>query len=67
MDSEFLTKNKITVVFNCTKDLPFHPSVKRQYRVPVDDNLQEPEIRNMYIWAPEIVLKLFEIFCCDLF
>ena len=58
MDSEFLTKNKITVVFNCTKDLPFHPSVKHQYRVPVDDNLQEPEIRNMYLWAPEIVLKL---------
>ena len=58
MDSEFLTKNKITVVFNCTKDLPFHPSVKRQYRVPVDDNLQAPEIRHMYEWAPEIVFKL---------
>lgn len=58
MDYEFLTKNKITVVFNCTKDLPFHPSVKRQYRVPVDDNLQEAEIRHMYEWAPEIVLKL---------
>jgi len=58
MDTEFLTKNNITVVFNCTKDLPFHTGVLHRYRVPVDDNLEDVEIRHMYEWAPEIVFKL---------
>ena len=58
MDPEFLKKNNITVVFNCTKDLPFHSSVIKRYRVPVDDNLEPVEINNMRVWAPEIVYKL---------
>ena len=58
MDDEFLTANNIKIVFNCTKTFGFHPSVKRQYRVPVDDNLQEEEIRNMELWSFEIVTKL---------
>lgn len=58
MDEEFLKKNSITVVFNCTKDLPFHSSVKRRYRVPVDDNLQPDEIRNLELWSYEIVYKI---------
>lgn len=58
MDPEFLKKNNITVVFNCTKDLPFHSSVIKRYRVPVDDNLEPNEINNMRVWAPEIVYKL---------
>ena len=55
---EFLQQNKITTVFNCTKDLPFHSGTLRNYRVPVDDNLQAGEIANMKRWAPEIVYKL---------
>ena len=58
MDPEFLKKNNITVVFNCTKDLPFHSSVIKRYRVPVDDNLEPVEINNMRVWAPEIVYKV---------
>lgn len=58
MDPAFLSKNGITVVFNCTKDLPFHPSVPQKYRVPVDDNLQAQEIQNLRTWAPEIMVKL---------
>lgn len=58
MDPEFLKKNNITVVFNCTKDLPFHSSVVKRYRVPVDDNLEPAEISNMRAWAPEIVAKI---------
>jgi hypothetical protein len=57
-DGEFLRKNNITVVFNCTKDLPFHPSVLRKYRLPVDDNLEAQEIDNMERWAPEAVYKV---------
>jgi dual specificity MAP kinase phosphatase len=58
MDGEFLRRNNITVVFNCTKDLPFHPFVTNKYRLPVDDNLQPEEIANMETWAPEAVYKV---------
>jgi len=58
MDASFLRDKGITCVFNCTKDLPFSPVVKRQYRVPVDDNLQPAELKNMERWSPEIVAKL---------
>ena len=58
MDDAFLKQNNITTVFNCTKDLPFHSSIKKRYRVPVDDNLQHEEIRNMELWSYEIVYKL---------
>ena len=57
-DEMFLKNAGIQVVFNCTKDAPFHPSIRRRYRVPVDDNLQEDEIRNMELWSYEIVYKL---------
>jgi len=61
-DTAFLQEKKIKAVFNCTKDLLFDKSVTRQYRVPVDDNLQEPEIRNLELWSYEIVYKIaFEL------
>ena len=58
MDGDFLKENNIHAVFNCTKDQPFHSSVKKRYRVPVDDNLKHEEIRNMELWSYEIVYKL---------
>ena len=57
-DADFLQKNNITVVFNCTIDLPFQQNVLRKYRLPVDDNLQATEIANMEQWAPEAVYKV---------
>lgn len=57
-DVDFLRRNKISVVFNCTKDYPFARDVLRKYRVPVDDNLEPVEIANMERWAPEIVYKV---------
>lgn len=57
-DEHFLKEKGIETVFNCTKDLPFHSSIKRRYRIPVDDNLQETEIRNLELWSYEIVYKL---------
>jgi protein-tyrosine phosphatase len=45
-------------VFNCTKDIPFLPTVQRKYRVPVHDNLQTHEIRNLELWSYEIVMKM---------
>ena len=58
MDEEFIKKNNIVSVFNCTKDLPFHSSIRRRFRVPVDDNLKQEEIRNMELWSFEIVYKV---------
>jgi rhodanese-related sulfurtransferase len=58
LDPEYLRERKIRAVFNCTKDIPFEKSIPRQYRVPVDDNLQAPEIRNLELWSYEIVYKI---------
>ena len=58
LDDKFLRDNKIHSVFNCTKDLPFHSSVNRRFRVPVDDNLRQEEIRNMELWSFETIYKL---------
>ena len=83
-DEDFIQREKIDVIFNCTKDLPFLYEERRslttmkdlpflieerrsltmpkQYRVPVDDNLQEEEIRNIELWSPEIAHKLLTLY-----
>ena len=58
MDDDFIREHNITVVFNCTKNLPFSPNIPIRYRVPVDDNLEEEEIRNMELWSSEISYKI---------
>ena len=58
LNGEWLSENGIVTVFNCTKQVGFHPSVPYQYRIPVDDNLQPRELKNMEDWAPEIAYKI---------
>ncbi len=58
LDDKWLGEKGIKSVFNCTKDIPFSLSIPRRYRVPVDDNLQPVEIRNLELWSYEIVFKL---------
>jgi len=58
LNPDYLKEKRIAAVFNCTKDIPFEPVVRRQYRVPVDDNLQEAEIRNLELWSYEVVYKI---------
>jgi hypothetical protein len=55
---DYMKEKRIRAVFNCTKDIPFDTSIPRQYRVPVDDSLQEPDIRNLELWSYEIVYKI---------
>ena len=57
---KWLKEKNITVVFNATKDIPFSTHIKKQYRIPVDDNLQPEEIRNMTLWSHEAVYKLMQ-------
>lgn len=59
-DETFIRVNHIDTVFNCTKTLPYHMDIPNKYRVPVDDNLQEEEIRNLELWAPEIAYKMIK-------
>jgi len=54
-DSMFVRATGITTVINCTKDAPFLMEIENKYRVPVEDNLEEEEIRNMALWSSEIV------------
>jgi rhodanese-related sulfurtransferase len=58
MNEEFIKQHNIVVVFNCTKNLPFSPIIPVKYRIPVDDNLKEEEIRNMELWSAEIAYKI---------
>ena len=59
-NEKWLQENRITVVFNATKDIPFAASAQNQYRIPVDDNLQPQEIRNMTLWSQETVYKVIK-------
>jgi len=58
MNEDFIKQKNIQVVFNCTKNLPFSPMIPIKYRIPVDDNLEEDEIRNMELWSSEIAFKI---------
>ncbi len=55
-DLNFLRKNKISVIINCTKDLSFIniPNVYK-YRVPVHDDLTQNEIQSMCQWLNKIL------------
>jgi competence CoiA-like predicted nuclease len=53
IDESFIKKYGIQAVFNCTKDLPYCHLIPTKYRVPIDDNLRNEEIRNLTLWAPE--------------
>jgi len=57
-DEQFIKQNNIQVVFNCTKNLGFSPIIPEKYRIPLDDNLEEDEIRNMALWSNEIAFKI---------
>lgn len=57
-DTQWLNSNHIVTVFNCTKDIPFALTIPYKYRVPVDDNLQAEELRNLELWSQEVVYKV---------
>jgi len=58
LDPKWIAEKGIKCIFNCTKDIPTLPMIQRQYRVPVDDNLQQEEIRNLELWSYEITYKI---------
>lgn len=58
LDPLWIGEHNIKCVFNCTKDHPYVETVQRRYRVPVDDNLEFEEIRNLEHWSFEVVYKM---------
>ena len=57
-NEEFIVRNNIRVVVNCSKDLPFYFDsrvVPYQYRIPVDDDRQPESMSIMYSYLPKIV------------
>ena len=58
LDEQWLREKQIGAVFNCTKDIPFSSHERKLYRIPVDDNLQDEEIRNLELWSYEITYKM---------
>ncbi len=59
-DEKWLKENNITTVFNCTKHLPFASCVSHTYRVPIDDSLEEEDLKKLAYWSFEIVYKVLQ-------
>lgn len=58
-DLDWQREKNINAIFNCTKDIPIKQGVaQRIYRVPLDDNLQPEEIRNLELWSWETAFKV---------
>lgn len=55
-DLEFHRRENINVIINCSNDIPFFVnSGVRKYRIPVDDNLQPDQIKNMGKMLPQVI------------
>jgi predicted protein tyrosine phosphatase len=58
---EFIDSMKIRLVVNCTKNIPFIDGAKyKKLRVPVDDNLELDEIKNLADWGPRIIREIWK-------
>jgi len=62
MDVNFQKKYNISVIINCSKDIPFvdNKEILYKYRIPVSDNLQQVEIYNMTGYIKEIIPIIHE-------
>ena len=51
-NKEFISS--LNVVINCSKDIPFLSKNTKNIRIPIDDNLEEKEIKNLSNFLPKI-------------
>ncbi len=51
-NKEFI--DKMDIIVNCTKDIPFFNNTKKCIRIPVEDNLEKVEIANLYKFLDKI-------------
>ena len=57
IDKDFIIKNNIKLIINCSKNLPFVDLDVRKYRLPIHDNLSQ-ETNNVILAKINIVNKL---------
>lgn len=57
-DLDWQRQAGIRAIFNCTKDIPFANRSLALYRIPLDDNLEPEELRNLETWGWEAVFKI---------
>ena len=46
--------NNMDIVINCSKDIPFYTKTTKNIRIPIHDNLEQSEIRNLLKFLPKI-------------
>lgn len=56
----FLKSNRILLIVNCTKDVPFQTSIKtiEHFQVPVDDKLAHEDSEKLLFLMPMILQKI---------
>jgi len=52
---EFLTNHNITLVVNCSRDIPFFSNTTKNVRISVNDNLKKNEIQRLYNYFSKAV------------
>lgn len=64
VDKEFIIKNKIDVIVNCTKELPFveleQDQMPKLIRIPVDDSLLEKDLILMEHYLKTVIPELID-------
>tara|TARA_B110000208_G_scaffold125013_1_gene152378 strand:+ start:993 stop:1430 length:438 start_codon:yes stop_codon:yes gene_type:complete len=55
-DEKFI--NKMNVVINCSKDIPFLNKSSSNIRVPIEDNLAKEELITLYTYLDSITKKI---------
>ena len=62
LSPQWLQSHGITVVMNCTKDIPFSPDTavagRRIYRISIDDSLRDPDINFLAQSSEEVAYTL---------
>ena len=53
--SKFIMGNNVSVIVNCSKDIPFCTNHTKNYRIAVDDNLKKKEVDIFYTYLDKII------------
>ena len=57
-NTDFITNNNISIVINCSKDIPFYTSHTKNYRIPVNDDLSTASIILMTHYLKYVIPKI---------
>ena len=58
-NKEFI--NSLDMVINRSKDIPFLSKNTKNIRIPIDDNLEEKEIKNLFKFLPKVTSYIHSV------